>query len=69
MTTLRPAPHTFAAGRTVIEIWDGEEFIGQVTAGPGRGVRVVSKFDLTARWDPGSIQIMDITIGRRERGS
>jgi hypothetical protein len=40
---LRIGRHTIRAGEPVIEIWFEGEFIGEITAAEGPGVRVISK--------------------------
>lgn len=49
MTTLKLATHTILPGRRVIEIWDGGDFIGQITPDDGRGVRIISKFPMSTQ--------------------
>lgn len=43
MTRLIPQAHTLRPGHVTIEIWHDNEFVGQITAGDGRGIRVITK--------------------------
>jgi hypothetical protein len=43
------AEHTVTPGQVVVEIWYKGEFIGQVCAADGPGVRVISKYPMTTR--------------------
>ena len=45
---LRLAAHSVLPGHQVIEIWYGNEFIGQVTGTDGPGVKILSKHRLVA---------------------
>lgn len=48
-TELRVAAHTVLMGEAVIEVWHDGVFIGQVTGRDGPGLRVMSKYPLTAQ--------------------
>jgi hypothetical protein len=53
---LRIGRHAIRAGEPVIEIWFEGEFIGEITAAEGPGVRVISKHSIRALVDRASIR-------------
>jgi len=59
--------HEFLINENIIEIWNDGKFIGQVTGLDGRGIRVVSKYPITAEKDPnvvgGNITVLEVKIG------
>lgn len=63
---LRLARHTVLPGQQVVEIWHDGEFIGQVTGADGPGVRVLSKYDLSAKIEPGAVNVAEVRIVPRK---
>lgn len=62
---LRLADHTGVPGAKVIEIWYGDEFVGQVVGADGPGVRVISKHTLAIASLQGSmLNVVDVQVKR-----
>jgi len=59
-TEIRVRPHSLLPDQQIVELWYGEEFIGQVCGADGPGVRVISKHDMVpVRRDP---MVIDVFI-------
>jgi hypothetical protein len=64
---LRIKPHSVLPDETVVEIWWGGLFIGQVTGADGPGIRVVSKHPKEAKIVDGRGMVLEVRIdGSRE---
>ena len=48
---LRLSPHMLRGDEQVIEVWYGGEFVAQVVALDGPGVKVISKYKITPAID------------------
>jgi hypothetical protein len=65
MTTLKLGEHKYRDA-AIIEIWDGDEFLGSVYP-EDRGVRVVSKYPMEIKHDKESALVsVRVDIGRRQ---
>ncbi|HEX5269223.1 MAG TPA: hypothetical protein VFW33_01985 [Gemmataceae bacterium] len=61
---LRVAKHALVPGAVVVEVWHDGQFIGQVTAADGPGVRVLSKYELECQIDRGDVSVAGVRIVR-----
>jgi hypothetical protein len=59
-TELHHVPHSQLSGEHVIELWHDGKFIGTITGADGPGVRVISKYTVTA--EPQRAMVMEIHI-------
>lgn len=65
MAELRLRPHAFKNG-AVVEVWADDEFIAQITEGPGRTIRVLSKHELAVDFgDPEASYAASAVLGTR----
>lgn len=65
MITFKLAPHMLRDGQHVVEVWNGDAFVGQITAGDDddTAVRVISKHRLGVHvLDGGRVTVVQITI-------
>jgi hypothetical protein len=59
---LRLAAHLVRPGEQVIEVWYGGEFIATIAAWDGPGVKVISKYRLTAHLGDATDTAVPISI-------
>lgn len=59
---LRPKPHSHIPGAIVVEVWHGGKMIGTVYGADGPGIRVMSKYGLNARLQPGAVSIAEVFV-------
>jgi hypothetical protein len=62
-TELRARPHSVFPDETVIELWWGGEFIGQVTGADGPGVRIISRHRMDVH--EGGGDVVEVGIDHR----
>lgn len=59
-TALRLSPHTQARGEIVVEVWHDGEFVAEVVAADGCGIRIISKYEKVPRGRAPMILEVDI---------
>lgn len=61
-TLLRVADHQVIPGARVFEVWYDGNFIAEIVGADGPGVRVISKFGLTASEATGLPSIIEVKV-------